>query len=394
MAPCNTPAHEIIAIHEVERSAPSGSFSFEYAAGMPRCWWPILLGLASCGPVTTSRDLGEETVDAVVHASGDASRIRALLVGSVANGGLWFGDPACAREFGNASVVDEKKFDRFASCLAGLHLRSSSRKAALVDTEMLAYGPGIEIEARVLDTTGGPVLLWIGFVEPGNPPTIAPEALESVRIAGDPNGPLDPRAAPDIERDRNAPGAWDRHAYAWIDVCLDKDGSVTGLRVREASSPFAAGAFAAAANQWRFRPFIVNGEGMAVCSLVLLAFPPPVAGESFSVPPLGTRRFDRPFLDGTIMSVRRESGDVLIQPSRKVKSAISSAGLRTVVGAFSFCIDATGHVEDVVADRPTGIPSYDHDLIEGIKTWKYRPYLHQGKAIPVCTAATFVYSQE
>ena len=355
--------------------------------------WPTLLALVSCGPGTTSRELGLDGVEAVVHASGDATKLRSLLVGSVADGGLWFNDPACAREFSSAGVVHEGQFDRFAKCLAGLHLRASSRKAELPDTTLLAYEPGIELEARILDTTDGPVLLWIGFVESGTPATITPGTLESLRTAGDPNGLLDPHVAPEIEVDRQEPGAWHGHAYAWIDVCLDKDGGLSGVRAREASSPVAAGAFAAVASQWRFRPFVANGEGMPVCSLVVLADPPLTPSESSYVPALGVRRLDRTYLDGDIMSARRVSGDVLIHPTDKVKTAIQRAGLRSVVGSFTLCINANGEVDEVIPDRPTGIPSYDHDLIEGIKTWKYRPYTRQGKAIPVCTGAAFVYSQ-
>jgi hypothetical protein len=38
--------------------------------------------------------------------------------------------------------------------------------------------------------------------------------------------------------------------------------------------------------------------------------------------------------------------------------------------------------------------SYDEEIIRKMQGWKYRPYLEDGKAVAVCSAITFVYSQQ
>ena len=43
--------------------------------------------------------------------------------------------------------------------------------------------------------------------------------------------------------------------------------------------------------------------------------------------------------------------------------------------------------------RSTGVIPYDRRIEREIYAWRYRPFLVNGEATPVCTAVTFVYSQ-
>jgi len=44
--------------------------------------------------------------------------------------------------------------------------------------------------------------------------------------------------------------------------------------------------------------------------------------------------------------------------------------------------------------RTSGFAAYDEKIRSTIReTWRYRPYLVNGRATPVCTALRFVYSQ-
>jgi hypothetical protein len=44
--------------------------------------------------------------------------------------------------------------------------------------------------------------------------------------------------------------------------------------------------------------------------------------------------------------------------------------------------------------KSTGFPAYDSKISNTIHgEWRYRPYNVNGKAVPVCTAVTFIYSQ-
>lgn len=52
-----------------------------------------------------------------------------------------------------------------------------------------------------------------------------------------------------------------------------------------------------------------------------------------------------------------------------------------------------GAVGSVTQLKSTGFPAYDAKIIREMKQWGYKPYLVNGKAVPVCTAVTFIYTQ-
>lgn len=359
-----------------------------------------LVVLAACGAATT-RNMRRDAMDALIAARGDPAAFQRMMYGSVVNRGLWFDDPDCMQRFPSAGEVHEAQFSELARCLAKLQLRRGKRRAAVPDTVILTYPPGVEIEARILDTYNGPILLSIGYVGryqlADALPTISRDALERLRIAGTPDGPLDARVAAALTSEHETL-ADEGSAYAWLKVCIDTEGKVTSIRAREASSLSAAEAFGAAARSWQFRPFVSHGQPLPVCSLVLMAEPPPDPAkvEKAYVPfPRGSSMGeDEPlFVGAQIMKARRVSGEKLILPDDGTRRAIARAGIRTIVGAFTFCLDETGHVVRVETDHTTGIPRYDNLLVAGIKKWVYKPYIHQDHAVPVCSGATFIYSQ-
>jgi hypothetical protein len=44
--------------------------------------------------------------------------------------------------------------------------------------------------------------------------------------------------------------------------------------------------------------------------------------------------------------------------------------------------------------KGTGFANYDTIIETGMARWRYKPYQVNGKAVPVCTAVTFIYSQK
>ena len=42
----------------------------------------------------------------------------------------------------------------------------------------------------------------------------------------------------------------------------------------------------------------------------------------------------------------------------------------------------------------SGFPAYDQKIQREMRNWKYRPFMVNGKAAPVCTAVTFIYQQK
>ena len=56
--------------------------------------------------------------------------------------------------------------------------------------------------------------------------------------------------------------------------------------------------------------------------------------------------------------------------------------------------DGSHNIASVNQLKSTGFPPYDQKIINTIRgEWRYRPFMVNGKAAPVCTAVTFIYSQ-
>jgi hypothetical protein len=96
----------------------------------------------------------------------------------------------------------------------------------------------------------------------------------------------------------------------------------------------------------------------------------------------------------TQLEAVRLTGDPRIAPDDDTKVAIRDAGKTKVVASFKLCASTTGAVYSVTMLKSSGFPGYDAQLKAGIQTWTYRPFVVEGKAVPVCTAVTFVYSQK
>jgi hypothetical protein len=330
---------------------------------------------------------------ALVAASGNVDAIAKLLRGSVTNGGLWFSDPECVRQFPVAAKIDGERLGAFAKCLAELRFQPSLRHDPFIDVAVLTYAPGIEVEALIAHDTDGPRLDWIGYAGRRNLadalPTITSAVLESLRSAGSPDGPLDPTASAALfePRVRNAV------AYAWLKVCIDADGAVTSVHPREASSLSASRLFVATAMKWRFHPFVVGGHAIPACAMVDLAYPP-ARKEAVETLPLPSMAADEPVIvPPKALEAHRISGSKLIVPDDDVKFALRKLGATRLVGSFKLCIDETGHVTHVTTIRSTKAPSYDQKITARLYSWVYAPYIDEGRPTPVCTAVTFIYTQ-
>jgi hypothetical protein len=352
---------------------------------MSRLVW-IFAFAAGCGAAQTRKDAQQS----LLYTSPEQ-----MLRGSVTNGGLLFPDADCKAQFSAPGQISGDKLPAFGKCLAGLHLQASSRKSALEDVVTVTYGPGIEIEARVIEEQAGPRLTWIGYEASREtssaPPTIGAEALENLRTAGERNGPIDIGAIDQLGLDLNLK---DDVAFTWVRLCLDAEGKVTAMQAREASSLTASRVFMAAAASWKFRPFVAYGQAIPVCSYVEMVYPPQMAPKEPVIPmPSNTTGTDQVIVANANLSRQRIRGDAALAPADATRTAIERAHVRHVAGAFQICLDATGHVSSVRPLQSTGVPQYDQELMRGINGWVYSPYLDSGKPVPVCTAAAFSYSE-
>jgi len=97
----------------------------------------------------------------------------------------------------------------------------------------------------------------------------------------------------------------------------------------------------------------------------------------------------------TLLEGSRIAGEKQIIPDDVTKTEIQRSGKDKIIGSFKLCINAGGEVTSVSMLKSTGFGAYDSRIQGKMRgEWKYKPYAVNGKAVPVCTAVTFIYSQK
>ena len=90
------------------------------------------------------------------------------------------------------------------------------------------------------------------------------------------------------------------------------------------------------------------------------------------------------------IEARRIAGERNIQPSKYDARAIA-ASHRRALGIVKVCLDEHGIPACLDLYRSTGYRDYDDRILRTMKSWRYTPYRRDGRAIPVCTAVSFIY---
>ena len=109
--------------------------------------------------------------------------------------------------------------------------------------------------------------------------------------------------------------------------------------------------------------------------------PPPPPAPPQNIPP-------------TLLEGSRIAGDKNIVPDDVTKTEIQRSGKDKIVGSYKLCISVDGAVTTINQLKSTSFPAYDSKIQREMRGWKYRPYMVNGRAVPVCTAVTFIYSQK
>lgn len=94
----------------------------------------------------------------------------------------------------------------------------------------------------------------------------------------------------------------------------------------------------------------------------------------------------------------RRTGNFNIRPDEATRQQIaSSAAVHNdshIVGQFRMCVDRNGDVSRVQIVQSTRFETYDQAIVAGMRGWKYRPFVVDGKPAPVCSLVTFVYTPD
>jgi hypothetical protein len=346
-----------------------------------------LVVLAACGGAAHGPYSRDEVEQRLTTSHGPA--LASMLHPGLVYGGMWFEDPACQQQFIASGEIGADRIDAFARCLETLKLTRSGRHHPYSDVIELEYAPGFEVEAQ-FDDAGA--IRWIGYAERHDLrdalPAITPEALEGLRTSGAATPALDDATAARLRAERTELGV--RSSYAWLKVCLDIDGKVTGAKPREESSPVARDVFEAAVLRWQFHPFVVGGLAIPVCALVYVSdqrdekmshlLPQPVPPDLGSVI-VGAR------------ALHRVSGETQIVPTEPERAAMANLHMHLLISAFAYCIDESGAVTGVRQTRRSGLDAWDHRVAGILQGWKYKSFVVEGKALAACSGVKFIYSQ-
>jgi hypothetical protein len=124
-----------------------------------------------------------------------------------------------------------------------------------------------------------------------------------------------------------------------------------------------------------------------------IALPPPPAAPLNTVADhtMGAVAMPLPGPLTVVHGPQRISGTTQLVPDEATRNAMAARKLSRITASWKLCLDRTGKVTAVTKLKGSGFASYDHALEAAIHEWVYAPYKADGRAVPVCTAATFVY---
>lgn len=123
----------------------------------------------------------------------------------------------------------------------------------------------------------------------------------------------------------------------------------------------------------------------------------PGIGSGSATPPKQDppKQDEETFVPPNVLTMMRTSGSTQIHPSTTTKNEIINDGKTKVVGVAKVCVSATGAVTHVSMMQSTKYPAYDAKLIDGIRSWTYKPYTARGgQNVKVCGTVTFVYGMK
>jgi TonB family protein len=100
------------------------------------------------------------------------------------------------------------------------------------------------------------------------------------------------------------------------------------------------------------------------------------------------------FVPPNVLTMMRTSGSTQIHPTDVTKIAMQRDGRTKTTGVAKVCVSESGAVTHVSMLSSTKYPAYDARLIDGIRSWTYKPYAAKGRNVKVCGTVTFVYGMK
>jgi outer membrane biosynthesis protein TonB len=210
-----------------------------------------------------------------------------------------------------------------------------------------------------------------------SPQSVPPRVLSSLRSAGETAIQPPADAALAIAQSGQS------KLVATLKFCIDTNGVVEKVTLLKSSGfpDYDKTLESTILTTWRYRPFLVNGAAVGVCSVVTFVYQVPPTTPEINVAP-------------KVVAALRIAGEQNISPNMLTERELNRIGARRLVGTVKLCLDTSGKVTRVIVIKSTTVPAYDNKIVNTIKdTWRYSPFLVDGRAEPVCSAVTFVYTR-
>ena len=119
--------------------------------------------------------------------------------------------------------------------------------------------------------------------------------------------------------------------------------------------------------------------------VALLAPPPPP-------PKYGvTGRYRHKIVLEHVLERQRIAGSRRIAPPESVKLAMAQKRRLQLIAGVWMCLNRRGSVATLRVMKSSGYPAYDRRIRRVMHKWRYKPFLVNGSAVPVCTSVIVIY---
>ena len=158
-----------------------------------------------------------------------------------------------------------------------------------------------------------------------------------------------------------------------LQIVIGKDGSVRSVRLIN-GDPTLAPAAIESVTQWKYKPYVLNGEPVEVDTQVSVPFSLPDARK-----PQRIR-----VSEGVSQGLLLQKVDPVYPEAARAAHAHGPVVLKTVIGK-----DGTVEKVEAVSGDPALVPA----AMDAVKQWKYRPYLLNDTPLFVETTVTVNFTE-
>jgi TonB family protein len=173
-------------------------------------------------------------------------------------------------------------------------------------------------------------------------------------------------------------GPDDLQGFVFMELRTDTEGNVADVRVKSGKPELAESAVVAF-RQFKFKPYLVDGKPVECLIPATASFHGRAAGPILNFRPVETAPIRFQISQGVLDANKIHDEQPKYPPMARIAHIQGDVVLRVT-------ISAKGDVEDL--NVVSGHPLLIQAAIDGVRQWKYTPYLLKGKPVEVDTVIT------